>query len=991
MGGSFFSDEARWIWTPGPSRRANNYVCFRRTFPVNGQVREAGIHITADTRYELFVNGTWVGHGPPRSWTSPLFVDEYDLMAGIHTGENVVAVLVHEPGTSTFQSIDASPGLLAEISIQDESGHSNYPSNSSWKSLPHEGYVHPVPRISCQQGWEEQFDARVEPGYARWKRADFDDSDWAGADVRGRPGEPPHDSFEKRDIPALTREPVYPEKLVDAEYVRPSDHTWQIEPRALLNPEDRSAGLIRGRMLLLTYIHSDDAQPVRVHAPGGGEWKLNGELLEFTDHSMLHTDSGVAHNQLKPGPNTLMCRMPESSHEYNVTINVWTETQVSFRAYPDQRDSVSPWLALGPFEDEFDAENHPMGNHITASAVHERATEKRYENIWQSGQPDEKTLNAPFARQMGPDMLTAVDARGITASDRPVGNEKPEIDSPEALLTDNPDWTTIDPPADDRDVRLLMDFGDEVVGYHEFMIDAPAGTVVDNQNFEFIQPDGRINLADGMHNSFRYTCREGIQRYRTFIRRGFRYSWLVLRNFDRPIRIRHLRTIFNTYPVSSDGEFHSSDPLLDRMWRVSRRTLRCCMEDTYTDCPTYEQTHWVGDAAVEAQIDLTTNGDPRLSRHCWMQAAQSLDRSPIVESHVPSGWQNLLTAWSLLWIGWAHDHFWFTGDVELARDMLRHIERNVCGISQHINEDDLLDIRAWNMLDWAPVDAPNAGVVTHQNCLCVESLRKAAELAEHLDQKGRSRRWNSLADRMSEAINQHLWSEDKQAYIDSIHKDGKRSRVMSQQTHTMAYLAGIPDPERRERCVSIIQNPPEGFVTVGSPFLMFFILKALSRAGRQPAMLQKIREYWRPQISSGATTFWEFYHQDQARKTRSHCHGWSSGPAYFLSREILGVKPAAPGFERIKIAPHPCDLTEARGRVPTPQGPAQIQWRRENAMFHLHFTLPENIPTLVELPFQGELRNPIEGVRELKGREAVSCMECNLAEVELQVHMNQSE
>ena len=34
------------------------------------------------------------------------------------------------------------------------------------------------------------------------------------------------------------------------------------------------------------------------------------------------------------------------------------------------------------------------------------------------------------------------------------------------------------------------------------------------------------------------------------------------------------------------------------------------------------------------------------------------------------------------------------------------------------------------MFDWADMDTPNDGVVTHQNCLAVHALRDAAELAD---------------------------------------------------------------------------------------------------------------------------------------------------------------------------------------------------------------------------------------------------------------------
>lgn len=37
------------------------------------------------------------------------------------------------------------------------------------------------------------------------------------------------------------------------------------------------------------------------------------------------------------------------------------------------------------------------------------------------------------------------------------------------------------------------------------------------------------------------------------------------------------------------------------IYEMSLYTTRLCMEDTYVDCPTYEQTYWVGDARNEVE------------------------------------------------------------------------------------------------------------------------------------------------------------------------------------------------------------------------------------------------------------------------------------------------------------------------------------------------------------------------------------------------------
>ena len=53
-----------------------------------------------------------------------------------------------------------------------------------------------------------------------------------------------------------------------------------------------------------------------------------------------------------------------------------------------------------------------------------------------------------------------------------------------------------------------------------------------------------------------------------------------------------------------------------------------------------------------------------------------------------------------------------------------------------------------------------------------------------------------------------------------------------------------------------------------------------------------------------------------------------AGPVYLLSRYILGISPASPGFDRIRIEPRIAQLEECYGTVPTPHGWVRLGWKR---------------------------------------------------------------
>ena len=64
---------------------------------------------------------------------------------------------------------------------------------------------------------------------------------------------------------------------------------------------------------------------------------------------------------------------------------------------------------------------------------------------------------------------------------------------------------------------------------------------------------------------------------------------------------------------------------------------------------------------------------------------------------------------------------------------------------------------------------------------------------------------------------------------------------------------------------------------------------------------------------------------------------------------ILGVRPLAPGFKRVRIQPWTGDLERAEGTVPTPLGDITVRWRKAPA-FELEVTLPEEMTGEVVLP-----------------------------------------
>lgn len=419
---------------------------------------------------------------------------------------------------------------------------------------------------------------------------------------------------------------------------------------------------------------------------------------------------------------------------------------------------------------------------------------------------------------------------------------------------------------------------------------------------------------------------------------------LTFRNQIRPIKLYRIFVHLSTYPVACVGQFECSDWQLNKIWEISKHTTRLCMEDTFVDCPAYEQVFWVGDSRNEALINYYVFGAYEIVRHCLKLAAKSMERSPLPECNVPSGHQAVITAWALFWINACREYYEYTQDKEFLGEMYPFLIKAARGFIQKINNNGLLELQAFNMLDWAPMDTPDKGVVTHQNAELVKALKDIAVVARILGNECDAGEFDDRAQKIKKAINKYLWDEKRHAYIDCIHENGERSKIISMQTNVMVYLCDCSKSDRKEKLEEYLFNAPKDFVQIGSPFMSFFYFEALAKVNAEKEILKHIHKEWGGMIEHGATTCWEtFPGYEKGRLTRSHCHAWSAAPGFFLGAYILGVRPLEPGFKKVLIDPKTSDLEWARGSVPIPGGRIDISWHKTEKGIKARISGPANI------------------------------------------------
>ena len=211
------TQEASWIAHPDISGHEYGVYHFRKTVELETTPEHFNVHVSADNRYRLYVNGVSVVAGPQRSDVMHWRYEEVDVAPYLRTGSNVIAAVVwhwgeHKPvAQHSYRTGFLIRGATAEEATIDTGV-------TSWKVVANTAYsALPVSRGQVGGYYAsppgESLDAELYPW--GWQISGYDDSAWQDADVvrvaRDR-GSFPFNAggwqLVARTIPAMDEHPV---------------------------------------------------------------------------------------------------------------------------------------------------------------------------------------------------------------------------------------------------------------------------------------------------------------------------------------------------------------------------------------------------------------------------------------------------------------------------------------------------------------------------------------------------------------------------------------------------------------------------------------------------------------------------------------------------------------------------------------------------------------------------------------------------------------
>ena len=945
-----FDPKTKWIWTAGGDTGGYNQAAiFRREFELTAGWQTASIAITADSWYRLKINGRWLNDGPCRNYPNHYQYEVIDLADVLECGINRIEVIVRYFGSGTAHQIPQQAGFLAQITVTFADRDAiRFGTDASWQAAAYTGLIGNTSQLSLKQEACEYFDAGIPPAAFQAARELF------GAN------EGPWHDLHPRDCRLLTRNEVSLLRFLLAGRITSKIWNLAIPAQKLLHP-----GLTTSNFS--TSLGCGAA--FRIESTADREYNFLFENLDIYLNG-IHINPvpdllQECKGHLRQGENLLLVltKYPfENQKDLCITI-----VNPDGLTIGNAVDPTSSRICFLQFP-EFHFESCEIPYHMWANRELLRRQQETSDYFAVIGKKIKKCADLiPIAGrhlvQLDREQFSHDEAHWEFCARQTLPAQPGDVIDPASLLYDTAEWTTVN-PVPDGDIELVYDFGEQQCGYWDFTLEAAAGTVIDLFAVEYITPEGLVQHTDDVRNGMRYICREGLNRYTSLRRRSGRYLFVTLRHLRRPVRIKNIRLYASTYPVDRQGAFCCTDPQLNRIWEISARTVKLCMEDVYTDCPCYEQSLWLGDGRNTALFSFPVYAPWDLARRCLRLGGLSLDKYPIAGSQVPSGWDCLIPAWSFLWGLAVWDYYEETADVAFLREIFPMVLKNIeGGWAARDPECGLFSMYTWNLFEWVETDTHHPRML-YDSMLLSAAINCGRKCAEAIGDTVAAEDLAAKRQELNAAINR-TWLDDLQAFPDSLRKADEYlppalppnmapcclrpkqpgpCRDISVHTSMLAILFDIIAPEHYNDTVRNVLDPRPELFKVKNMFARFYLYQCLEKLGYGSEIVARLQHDYAPMLNCDSTTTWEnFIPFREHFPCRSQCHAWSAGALYFFARQILGLKMTKAGAAEFIVSPELGTLAFAEGARATVRGTITIRWQKTDDELRITASAPPEV------------------------------------------------
>jgi len=431
-----------------------------------------------------------------------------------------------------------------------------------------------------------------------------------------------------------------------------------------------------------------------------------------------------------------------------------------------------------------------------------------------------------------------------------------------------------------------------------------------------------------------------------------RWCRLEIRTGDAPLELVRLGIVESRAVLEDESAFECDDPTIPAIKEICARGMQMCAHETLFDCPYYEQQMYPGDTRTQLMTLTAMSRDDRLVR----MAIETYDWARLSDGLVPfsfptQDFQEGAT-YTMCWLCMLGDYAYWQANAAWLKARVPGMRHTLHGLALYEGADGLVkNLPGWCFMDWVPEwtekrngcapDGPTASANPSavNNLLYLNALRSAVRTEEAAGDAAMAAYWRAKAEKLAAAIRATFWDARRGLVADTVAKDR-----FSEHAQALAILGdALPAADAARAFEGLVTAADLDRCTV---YFSYYLFEAYFKFGRGDLFLKRL-DLWRHYVKMNLTTPLEA----PGDSARSDCHAWGSHPLYFLQAGVAGIRPAAPGFARVRVHPSPGGLHFVKAKVPHPNGFVTVDMTFARGEAH------------------GTVTTPVPGVFEWKDRK----------------------
>jgi alpha-L-rhamnosidase len=508
---------------------------------------------------------------------------------------------------------------------------------------------------------------------------------------------------------------------------------------------------------------------------------------------------------------------------------------------------------------------------------------------------------------------------------------------------------------------VLYDFGQNASFMPRVRVAGPRGSTVRMTPGEVVKADGTIERGTmgGAHRGsawWQYTKgTDGEESwFPQFYYVGSRYLYVeLLPEKDGAARpnVLSLESVIVHSVADPDGEFATSNPLLNRIRDLVRWAQRSNMVSVLTDCPHREKLGWIeqyhlNGPSIRYEYDVAKIYAKLMADMAEAQTGDGLVPNIAPEYTEFKGAFRSAAEWGAAFIQVPWQQYQFSGDTQLVREHYAAMKRYFAYLESRA-KDDVLNEGLGDWYDFIVEKNGRAGLTPPEitaTAFYFQDAATLAQIAQVLGQADDAKRFSATAERIARKFNEKFAHPERASY-----------GTDSQCSLALPLALNLAPPEQRASVLDTLAKDVDqrGYATAGDIGFRSLLL-ALAEGGRSDVIYRMINQDEKPgygyQLKQGATALAESWN---ASLGASHNHFMLGQVTEWFYGYVAGIRPdaTAPGFKRVIIAPQPVgDLKWVEASYSSIRGPIRVRWDRVGPRLSVRVHIPANTTATVILP-----------------------------------------